>query len=126
MDQFPTMLYRHPSVARDAASLQDGFYDTAIAKDAAERDALLADGFHDTAAEARAVSDAAAAAAAAKVKADAEAAELERARQVLAAAEGSAPTRAELEQKATELGIKFDGRTSDKKLADLIKATLES
>lgn len=27
------------------------------------------------------------------------------------------PTREELEQKATELGIKFDGRTTDKKLA---------
>ena len=36
------------------------------------------------------------------------------------------PTRAELETKATELGLKFDGRTSDKKLADLIKATLEA
>ena len=34
--------------------------------------------------------------------------------------EVSAPTRAELEQRATELGIKFDGRNSDKKLADLI------
>jgi len=29
-------------------------------------------------------------------------------------------TRAELEAKATELGIKFDGRTSDAKLAKLI------
>lgn len=37
----------------------------------------------------------------------------------------AAPTRAELEQKAAELQIKFDGRTSDKKLSDLIKATLE-
>lgn len=30
------------------------------------------------------------------------------------------PTRAELEQKANELGLKFDGRTTDKKLAALI------
>ena len=30
------------------------------------------------------------------------------------------PTRAELEQKATELGLKFDGRTSDVKLGKMI------
>lgn len=34
------------------------------------------------------------------------------------------PTRAELEQKATELGIKFDGRTTDKKLAAKIAEAL--
>lgn len=32
-----------------------------------------------------------------------------------------APTRAELEQKARELGLKFDGRTTDAKLAKLIE-----
>lgn len=32
------------------------------------------------------------------------------------------PTREELEAKAIELGIKFDGRTGDKKLSDLIAA----
>lgn len=36
-----------------------------------------------------------------------------------------APTRAEMEAKATELGIKFDGRTSDKKLLELITTKLE-
>lgn len=35
------------------------------------------------------------------------------------------PTRAELEQKAAELGIKFDKRTTDKKLGELIKAALK-
>ena len=35
------------------------------------------------------------------------------------------PTRAELESKATELGIKFDGRTRDKKLANLIDEKLK-
>jgi len=35
------------------------------------------------------------------------------------------PTREELELKAMELEIKFDGRTSDRKLRDLIAATLE-
>ena len=34
------------------------------------------------------------------------------------------PTRQELEEKATELGIKFDGRFSDKKIAQLIEEAL--
>ena len=36
------------------------------------------------------------------------------------------PTRAELEQKATELGLKFDGRTSDRKLSDAIEVALKA
>ena len=35
------------------------------------------------------------------------------------------PTRTELEQKATELGLKFDGRTSDKKLGEMIAEALK-
>ena len=35
------------------------------------------------------------------------------------------PTREELEAKARELGVKFDGRTSDKALAAKIQSTLE-
>ena len=34
------------------------------------------------------------------------------------------PTRAELEAKATELGIKFDGRYSDKRISQLIEDAL--
>jgi hypothetical protein len=34
------------------------------------------------------------------------------------------PTRAELEQKATELALKFDGRTSDAKLGKMIEEAL--
>ena len=34
------------------------------------------------------------------------------------------PTREELEGKATELGIKFDGRYSDKKIAQMIEEAL--
>jgi len=34
------------------------------------------------------------------------------------------PTREELEAKATELGIRFDGRTKDKKLGQLIRDRL--
>ena len=37
----------------------------------------------------------------------------------------SAPTREELEQKASELNISFDGRTSDNRLLKKIQETLE-
>lgn len=37
----------------------------------------------------------------------------------------SAPTRKEIEQQATLLGIKFDGRTTDKKLLDRISAIMK-
>lgn len=45
----------------------------------------------------------------------------------MAAAEkaAAAPTRAELEQKASEMGLKFDGRTSDSKLAAAIAEKLK-
>jgi hypothetical protein len=38
--------------------------------------------------------------------------------------EHAGPTREELEAKATELGIRFDGRTKDKKLGQLIQDRL--
>jgi hypothetical protein len=38
--------------------------------------------------------------------------------------ENTGPTREELEAKATELGIRFDGRTKDKKLGQLIQDRL--
>lgn len=41
------------------------------------------------------------------------------------APDNTAPTRAELEQQATELEIKFDGRTTDAKLAKLIEEALK-
>ena len=40
--------------------------------------------------------------------------------------EDAPPTRAELEVKATELGIRFDGRTKDKKLGQLIQDRLSA
>jgi hypothetical protein len=39
--------------------------------------------------------------------------------------DNSAPTRVELEEEAAALGIKFDGRTTDKSLADKIEAALK-
>lgn len=43
---------------------------------------------------------------------------------VVAENDDAMPTREELEIKATELGLKFDGRTSDKKLTKLIAEAL--
>lgn len=42
------------------------------------------------------------------------------------AEDGSAPTREELEAKAAELGIKFDGRTTDKVLAEKIEFVINA
>lgn len=40
--------------------------------------------------------------------------------------DNAAPTRAEMEAKAKELGIRFDGRTGDKKLGQLIQDRLSA
>ena len=40
--------------------------------------------------------------------------------------DNSAPTREELEAKAAELGIKFDGRTTDKSLAEKIEFAISA
>ena len=40
-------------------------------------------------------------------------------------ADDAPPTRAELEAKATELGLKWDGRWGDKRLSDAIAAALK-
>lgn len=42
-----------------------------------------------------------------------------------APADDAPPTRAELEAKATELGLKWDGRWGDKRLTDAIAAALK-
>lgn len=94
-NEYPKMLYRYPAQGGELSQkLQDGHYDTAIASNAEDEAAGVADGWHTTAAEARGKST-----------------------------EGTA-TRAELEQKATELGIEFNPRLGDKKLAALIDAKL--
>ena len=50
--------------------------------------------------------------------------EQELAKEVVEVEDNSAPTRAELETMATELGLKFDGRTTDKRLSDKIDQAL--
>lgn len=88
-----TMLFRHPG-----PHTQDGVsFDYVIVLDE-DIASTVADGWSRSVPEAKAAHDA-------------------KAEPVVADA---APTRAELEQKAAELGIKFDGRTGDKKLAALI------
>lgn len=109
MDQFPCMLFRWPAQLRDAAHLQDGKYDTRTVDGQDGLSAALAEGWFETAATARAAGEGSA-------KAVGEAA---------SQADNAPATRAELEAKATELALKFDGRTSDRKLRDLIAATLK-
>jgi hypothetical protein len=108
MDQFPQMLYVHPG--REA--LHGSTFDTLVVNSAEDLEAAKAEGWSIGTDEAKAAF--AAKQEAAKVAA-----------QPAPAINDAAPaTREELEQKAAELGIKFDGRTGDKKLADLIAATL--
>lgn len=127
MDQFPCMVYRFPATLRDAARLQDGTYDTHTVADEVELSTALADGFFLTAAEAKQTGDATLKAAADAAAAEADAKRLEEAKALVAAAAGdkAPPTRAELEQKATELGITFAPNIGDAKLAERIAEKLK-
>jgi hypothetical protein len=104
-----TMLYKAPG----PHEIHGGHFDYIIV-DADEEGAIeqaLSGGWFLTTPEAKAAKDEADAAKVAKVQ---------KPDNLLPA------TRAELEQKANELGIKFNDKTSDKKLSDLIAATLEN
>lgn len=115
MDRFPKMLYRFPGTNGDAVALQDGRYDVLLVDDDEAHDAALAEGWHESAVEARQASD------------DKLAAKLEtEPAPALVPGENAPPTRAELEAKATELGIKFDGRSSSKKLSHQITDALKA
>jgi hypothetical protein len=108
-----TMLYKCPG----PHDIHGGHFDYTIVEDD-QVEAAQADGWKLTTPEAKQAHLDRLAAQEAERRAQEEAAQA-------AADAASMPTRAELEQKATELGLKFDGRTSDKKLRDLIAATLE-
>jgi hypothetical protein len=95
MNQFPRMVYKHGG----PHEIHGSQFDYLIAEDAEELDAMLADGWHLTTDEARAP---------APTQAD----------------DNAPPTRAELEAKATELGIEFSPRIGDAKLAERIDAAL--
>ncbi len=107
MTEFPTILYKCPGIWPG-----NGYsFATRPANDQTEFDAALADGWHPTVPQA-----------------------VEAWRKPVAVQttpepssvppDDAAPTRAELEQKATELGIKFDGRTGDKTLLKKIEEAL--
>ena len=97
MTDFPTIMYRVPGPHRKP---RGGTYKTIGAADQAAFDDLISKGWFPSYEDA----------VAGKVVID----------------EVSAPTRQELESKAGELGISYDGRTSDKKMAERIAKALEA
>lgn len=111
----PTMLYKCPG----PHDIHGGQYDYTIVEDD-QIEAKLAEGWKLTTPEAKQAN---------QDLLDAQAAERERLAEEAAAkamADTNAPpTRAELEQMASNLGLPFNGRTSDRKLADMIKAATE-
>lgn len=107
---FPAPLYRIPGPYRKGKGMKT--YRVAGAKDKAQYDAMIANGWFPS------YEDAAAGKIAAGIIEAAEAFED-------AVDDVSDPTREEMEQIAEELGIGFNKRTSDKKLAERIAAALE-
>ena len=100
--EFPRMIYR----AGGTEEIHGGRFATRVVHSADELDAALADGWHLTTCEARA--PAAPDLGALAFNAD----------------DNAAPTRAELEAKAAELGIEFSPRLGDAKLAERIELAL--
>ena len=100
---FPTLVYKCPG----AHQRPGGTYAYKGVKDEAEHAAALADGWFAT------LPDAIAGPAPAGSAPGADPAD-------------APPTRAEIEQKAKELGVKFDGRTGDKKLSEAIAEKLKA
>lgn len=109
MTSFPTILYKTPGPHKKP---RGGTYKTTGAADKAQFDALLKQGW------APSYEEAAAGKAAEKIIEAAEAFDD-------SVDDVSDPTRDELEDKAKELGVSFNARTSDKKLAERIAAALE-
>lgn len=151
MSQFPQMLYRAPGaedihghklaslIVHDADDLEralaDGWHETTTAAVQAHRDSLsgqtgttqatVAAGEENGARSTHTSSLGAEAAVASNAPA---ASEVERSHMAAGGGDvddNAPPTRAELEQKAHELGIKFDGRIGDKRLAALIEKHLK-
>lgn len=98
--EYPAFVYKCPG----PFAHNGGTHDYVVVNDAAERDQRIAEGWFATMLEAIAGKSAVA-----------EPGEV---------SDDSAPTRAEMEAKAKELGIAFDGRTSDAKLLAKINDAL--
>lgn len=99
MNQFPQMLYQ----TGGTEEIHGGKFATHIVNDQDELDAALADGWHLTTCEAKAAVEKPAGG---------------------GLDDNAPPTREELEQKATELGIEFSPRIGDAKLAERIELAL--
>lgn len=107
--EWPQMLYRVPG----PHIIEGTGYALHLVHSADERDAAMGDGWHETTdAASTPVAQPAPAAADAPVASE--------------SAKDAPPTREELEEKARELNIRFDGRTSDKKLGEAIAAALKA
>jgi len=98
---YPAFVYKAPGVNQ----CQGGSFDYVVVNDDEERADKLANGWFGSIPEA--------------LKGESDQSE------EAPADEESEPTRAELEAKATELGIAFDGRTSDAKLLGKITEALK-
>lgn len=139
MNRFPQALY----IAGGAETIEGRQFTSKLVHDADQLEAARADGWHSSTDEAAAAEDEQDAAKADAQRQAAEAAVAASAS--LVTAEGGAapaklaepganegtngddnapPTRAELEQKATELGVKFSPQLGDAKLAERIAAKL--
>jgi hypothetical protein len=100
--EFPTLVYKKGGVHQ----MNGGSYSYRSVSDDVELESALADGFVLSMAELL------------------EPAKVEP-KKVEEVAEDAPPTRSELEAKLNELGIKFDKRLGDKKLADLIESAIK-
>lgn len=112
--EYPCMVVKYPGTKE---KFQDGFYDWEVAANADELKALGERGFVIGTDVARQAHDDREAAKVAEATAAADKATKD--------AENKPPTREELEAKAKELGIHFDGRMGDKKLSELIADKLK-
>ena len=130
MPVFPTLVYRAPGSSQHSSG---GRYRYRGAADQAEYDALLAEGWHATILEAVVAAGDRAFAhnrkpagllAKARAKLAAQAPVVEAV--IGEVVDNAPPTRVEMEAKATELGIKFDGRTSDARLLAKITEALRA
>lgn len=99
MIEFPTIVYRVPGPYK-APGGKGRTYDYHGAQDKSEFDKLLSNGWFETIALAQ------------------------EAQIGVTAEKSDAPSRAEMEQKATELGVKFDGRTTDALLLKRIEQAI--
>ena len=113
MNKFPRMLYRAPG----SLAIHGGMFDALTVEDQAAQDAALFDGWALTTPEAL------------QAKADREAAAEQAAETAATQAlsdDARPPSREELEQMASKLGLPFSARVSDKKLAAMVKAAAEA